>query len=88
MVRIFTVFSLLFISWQAANAQATFTSIASGDWDGGLSVWSVVGVDGDNIPDADDEVIIATGHTINVNVNAACNTLTLNGTANLFFNTN
>lgn len=87
MIRIFTILALFFLV-AGANAQATFTSISSGDWNGGLTVWSVVGVDGDNIPDADDEVVIATGHTINVNVNAACNTLTLNGTANLFFNTN
>ncbi|QOI97403.1 MAG: hypothetical protein HRU69_07830 [Flammeovirgaceae bacterium] len=88
MIRIFTVWCFLITTVLVANAQATFTSIASGDWNGGLTVWSVVGIDGDNVPDADDEVIIATGHTINVNVNAACNTLTLNGTANLFFNTN
>jgi hypothetical protein len=71
-----------------ARAQATFTSIASGNWNGGLTVWSVSGSDADNIPDADDDVIITTGRTINVNVNAACNNLTLNGTANLNFNTN
>lgn len=87
MNRIFIAAGLVFLC-TGALAQATFTSIASGDWNGGLTVWSVVGADGDNIPDADDEVVIATGHTINVNVNAACNTLTLNGTANLFFNTN
>ncbi len=88
MVRTFT--AVVFMVFLAAGslAQATFTSIASGDWNGGLTVWSVVGVDGDNIPDADDEVVISTAHTINMNVNAACNTLTLNGTANLFFNTN
>ncbi len=69
-------------------SQATFTSIASGNWNGGLTVWSVTGFDADNIPDVDDDVIISTSHTISINVNAACNTLTLNGTANLNFNTN
>jgi hypothetical protein len=81
---LFLIYFLLCVS--AALGQATFTSVASGNWNGGLAVWSVTGSDADNIPDADDEVVIATGHTINVNVNAACSTLTLNGTANLFFN--
>lgn len=83
-------FTAIFIigSSSLAFSQATFTSISSGNWDGGLTVWSVTGFDADNIPDADDEVIISTSHTISVNVNAACNTLTLNGTANLNFNTN
>lgn len=83
------LFTAIFIAFYiAVFSQATFTSIASGNWNGGLSVWSVTGSDADNIPDADDAVIISTGHTISVNVNAACNTLTLNGTANLNFNTN
>ncbi|GIV37589.1 MAG: hypothetical protein KatS3mg032_1968 [Cyclobacteriaceae bacterium] len=79
---------LALMGYRSARAQATFTSIASGDWNGGLTVWSVSGTDADNIPDADDDVVIASGHTINVNVNAACNNITLNGTANLNFNTN
>lgn len=87
MKRIATLLVLCLLFEQVLS-QATFTSIASGNWDGGLTVWSVSGLDADNIPDADDEVIISTGHTISVNVNAACNTLTLNGTANLNFNTN
>jgi len=80
--------ALMCMGYLTTRAQATFTSIASGNWNGGLTVWSVSGSDADNIPDADDDVIIATGHTINVNVSAACNNLTLNGTANLNFNTN
>ncbi|HNM46429.1 MAG TPA: hypothetical protein PKH51_05365, partial [Candidatus Sumerlaeota bacterium] len=34
---------------------ATFTSVATGDWDQ-AATWTVVGVDGDGIPDADDDV--------------------------------
>lgn len=87
--KILLLLSLLgSVSFNPLFSQATFTSIGSGNWNGGPTVWAVVGIDGDNVPDADDDVIISTGHTINVNVNAACNTLTLNGTANLFFNTN
>ena len=80
---------LLISITQALLAQATFTSIASGNWNGGLTVWAEsVGDDADNIPDGDDIVIISTAHTVNVNVDAACDDLTLNGTANLFFNSN
>ncbi len=74
---------------QLLLAQATFTSIASGDWNGGLTVWAeTVADDADNIPDGDDIVIISNAHTINMNVNAASGNLTINGTGNLFFNTN
>jgi hypothetical protein len=86
-VRLLLIHLLVF-AFSSLLAQATFTSISSGNWDGGLTVWSVVGFDADNIPDADDNVVISTGHTISVNVNADCNNLTLNGTANLNFNTN
>ncbi len=86
--RLATGAALALLPYFSAQSQATFTSIASGNWDGGLTVWSVSGTDADNIPDADDDVVISTSHTINVNVNAACNNLTLNGTANLDFNTN
>lgn len=84
------LFLILLISiTQALLAQATFTSISSGNWNGGLTVWAEsVGDDADNIPDSDDIVIISTAHTINMNVNSACDDLTLNGTGNLFFNIN
>jgi len=80
---------LFFVNSNVLLSQATFTSIASGNWDGGLTVWAEsVGDDADNIPDADDIVIISNTHTINMNVNAASADLTLNGTGNLFFNIN
>ena len=80
---------LFFVNSHVLLSQATFTSIASGNWDGGLTVWAEsVGDDADNIPDADDIVIISSTHTINMNINAASADLTLNGTGNLFFNIN
>ena len=47
-------------------SQAKFTTRnAVGNWNGGTSDWTIVGVDADNIPDQDDTVEIQTGHTVN-----------------------
>lgn len=62
---------------------ATITSTgAGGDWNAGGS-W-VGGV----APTATDDVIIASGATINLTTNQTCATLTINGTGILNFNTN
>ncbi|HEU5290979.1 MAG TPA: hypothetical protein VFU05_10075, partial [Cyclobacteriaceae bacterium] len=71
---------VLLLIIQNSYGQATFTSIASGSWDGGVTTWSITGTDADNIPDADDDVIIAAGHTITVDQPSFASTLTLNST--------
>jgi hypothetical protein len=59
--------------------QANFTSRTSGSWAASGS-WNLSsGSDADGIPDSDDNVTIADGHTITVSANANCNNLTLNG---------
>ncbi len=75
---------LIFLLCSASIAQAaTITSTGTGgDWNVGTS-W-VGGV----APIATDDVIIASGATINVTTNQTCVNLTLNGTAILNFNTN
>ncbi|HMX62313.1 MAG TPA: hypothetical protein PKD58_04545, partial [Candidatus Sumerlaeota bacterium] len=55
---------------------ATFTSVATGDWDQ-AATWTVVGVDGDGIPDADDDVTIAGTFTVTIVATAACNSLSI-----------
>lgn len=73
--------SCLFILMFSINtqAQATFNSVATGNWNS-ITSWVIVGgVDGDGIPDADDNVIIKAGHTITVNVNAAANSIAFTG---------
>jgi hypothetical protein len=57
------IFVLLCI--QTSFGQATFTAISSNSWNNTLS-WSHTGVDGDNIPDADDTATIPSGITINM----------------------
>lgn len=69
----------LFVS-QAFFSQATFTSIADGNWNA-TGTWTLTsGTDADGIPDADDAVIIK-AHTVTVNVNAACASLTTDDTS-------
>ena len=69
---------------------ATFTSSASGNWNvgttwgGACAAGCTVGVD---FPGAGDIVIIATTHTVNVNVGAAATTVTVNGSGILNMNT-
>jgi len=70
----------LFVS-QAFFSQATFTSKANGNWNS-TTTWQLTsGTDADGIPDADDVVIIR-AHTITVNVNATCSSLTTEPLAN------
>ena len=69
-----------FVFNQSINA-ATFTSAAAGpnSWNAAAS-WTVVGVDADGIPDADDDVTIAGGHTITSAVTNYVQNLTITGT--------
>lgn len=65
---------------------ATFNSSASGNW-GVTTVWTVTGVDGDGIPDSDDDVIINAGHTITNNlVNQNAKSITINPSGNFNLN--
>lgn len=41
--------------------------------------WTVVGIDADGLPDADDDVTIPTGFQVTANLTASMNSLTLNG---------
>ena len=72
----------LFFSLETTFAQvSTFTSNGSATaWNNPAS-WSEVGSDVDNIPDADDIVII--GHPINMTAASAANSVTINSGGNL-----
>ena len=56
---------MLLLCSGTAFSQGTFTAIASGSWNTSGS-WSHTGVDGDNIPDANDIATIPSGITINM----------------------
>jgi hypothetical protein len=56
---------LLLLCAKTALSQGTFTAISSGSWNTSGS-WSHTGVDGDNIPDANDTATIPSGITINM----------------------
>jgi hypothetical protein len=83
---IYITFGFLFIIFQnTLFSQGVFTSKATGvNWiTGTTSAFNLTsGSDADGIPDSDDAVIIATGHTINITANASCLTLTFNAAAN------
>ncbi len=82
MNRIILVFTVLAITTMGF-AQGTYTSTGvTSDWNV-TTTWSGDGNDSpnDGIPDANDNVIIANGHTVNVNVVSASGNLTMNGTA-------
>lgn len=63
-----------------SNAQGVFTSKATGSWSTGTTTAFNLtsGSDADGIPDADDDVIIASGHTITVDGAYSCKTLVIN----------
>ena len=58
--------------------QAIFTSKNDGDWNV-VATWTKTGTDSDNIPDGDDIVNIANGHTIKVTAAADCSSITFTG---------
>ena len=82
---IYLTIGFLFILYQnTLFSQGVFTSKATGvNWSTGTtSAFNLTsGSDADGIPDSDDAVIIATGHTINVTATATCLSLTLNAAA-------
>lgn len=71
-------------------SQGTFTSAAAGpnNWTASGSWTLSSGSDADGVPDSDDNVIIANGHTIQINGGAACFNLTLNGSGIITFTSN
>ncbi|MEQ8361714.1 MAG: hypothetical protein RH948_02540, partial [Cyclobacteriaceae bacterium] len=70
--------SFALIVGSASAQSSTFTSnVATGNWNAPGS-WSEVGSDVDNIPDADDIVIIQSGHNISLNGAQAANSVTIN----------
>ncbi|MGB4971875.1 MAG: hypothetical protein WBO32_04410, partial [Cyclobacteriaceae bacterium] len=77
-IQLLSVFCLALIAGSASAQVSTFTSnVASGNWNVPGS-WTEVGSDVDNIPDADDIVIILAGHNISLNGARAANTVTIN----------
>lgn len=88
---IFTTLLVFFVvtSFSELFSQGTYTSTGvTNNWNA-TTTWTGSGdVPNDGIPDANDNVIIATGHGVNVNVTSACGALTINGTGILNFPTN
>jgi hypothetical protein len=77
---LFLTLMLAFCASARLNA-ANFSSFISGNWDS-PSTWTLTsGTDTDGLPDSDDDVIIASGMTVFVNIAGAnVNKLTINGT--------
>jgi len=65
-----TLFTFLFIAiiGITCKAQGTFETIASGNWNNAATWTLTAGTDANGIPDADDDVVIMTGHTAVLNV--------------------
>jgi hypothetical protein len=81
--------SILILVLTSVFAQGVFTSTGgTTNWNATTSWTLNSGTDADGIPDSNDNVTIATGHSIDVNVNSACNNLGFAGTGNLNFPTN
>ena len=78
-----TFLLLILLSSQSLFAQSTFTSqVTSGNWNSSGSWTENTNgnpADSDGIPDADDDVIIASGHTITLTVDAAANDVSIQG---------
>ena len=91
-----TLFTFLFsfiIATYSLNAQAVFSSIASGNLNA-TATWSIIsGTDsnGDNKPDLNDDIIINAGHTVKLSATAQVKNLdiqlggTLNGNGKNFY---
>jgi hypothetical protein len=80
--KIFTLNMLLafFLSTAIADA-ATFTFNNGAGWQNWNvpANWTVVGVDADGLPDADDDVTIPTGFQVTANLTSGMNSLTIDG---------
>jgi hypothetical protein len=81
-----------FLMIEPLFGQATYTSTGAGadNWNATTTWTLTAGADGDGngLPDADDNVIIANGTPVNVNVGSACANLTINGSGILNFPSN
>jgi len=79
-LRVIFIALFLLISFGADLNAQTITSAASGDWNNPFT-WV-----GSTIPASTDDVIIAAGHTVNVNISPAnCKNITINNTGTLNF---
>ena len=76
-------FYIVFFLCVNCFSQATFTSFQDGVWDNTVSSpWSIVGVDADGIPDANDDVIV--NHEITMpNGSAEFGSLSINALGNV-----
>jgi hypothetical protein len=81
----FLLFALAF-SIKTGLSAGVFTSVASGNY-GTATTWTFTGTDADGIPDQDDDVTIAGGHTVTLQANANAKTLTINASGTLAMNT-
>ncbi|MBI1769315.1 MAG: S-layer family protein, partial [Bacteroidetes bacterium] len=70
--------AFLALSFQFSFGQGNFNSAATGNWNAAGSWTLVSGVDGDGVPDANDNVTILNGHNITVNVASNVNTFIIN----------
>ncbi|MGL2987209.1 T9SS sorting signal type C domain-containing protein [Flavobacterium sp. RSSA_27] len=73
--------ALLFFMIGLVNAQATFTTSQTGNWNASTTWTLSSGTDSDGIPDADDNVIVDNKHVLNLTQNESCASLTINGSA-------
>lgn len=82
--------ALLTISPIFGQATYTSTGVGADNWNAATTWTLSAGVDGDGngLPDANDNVIIATGTPVNVNVGSACLNMTINGSGILNFPSN
>jgi hypothetical protein len=80
MKKLIWLLSIIIFQTYSLEAQGVFTSKASANWSTGTTTAFNLtsGSDADGIPDADDDVIIASGHTITVNGTYNCKTLVIN----------
>ncbi len=83
---LFFIFILNLLSPSELFGQGVFRSVASGNWST-AGTWALdSGVDGDGIPDANDNVYIVRNTTVTITANASCTTLQIGGTAANPFN--
>lgn len=86
MKKLFLLFLFLSIPF-FSFAQATFQSLASGDWNN-TSTWQLIsGTSATNYPTTADNVTISSGHSIQVNIiNAQCSQITVNAASSIVLN--